>query len=153
MAVTFGSTDQPKITSSSSSNSPPARIQASDLDTLMAAPLTPKKRVTSAIHEGLSMIKDTQQSQGPFKYFEECSMEQYLANVERETEKWKAIIDRQAYALEKVNQIKKINIQERARERKQKSRMLKKRSDIRMGLRSPGGTKKRVCPLTSLPYT
>jgi hypothetical protein len=156
----FGSANQPKITRSSSLDSPPASTAVRMPPLTPTRDITPasteeslkKKKATSAIHKGLSMVKNTQQSRGLFKYFGECSKEQYLVDVERETEKSKLMMDQQAYAMEEANQIKKVNIRKRAQERKQKSRMLKKKSEIQMGLRSPGGTKRRVCPLTLLPY-
>jgi hypothetical protein len=144
----------------------PAPIQASTAVKISSEMLTPtkektsastaesseKKTATSAIHEGLSMVKNTQQCRGLFKYFKECSREQYLADVARETEKCQVMVDQQAYAVEEANQIRKVNLRKRAQERKQKSRKLKKNREIQMGLRSPGGTKRRVCPLTLLPY-
>ena len=165
--LTFGPSDQPHTTksseSSSDSESPPDLIQTSRaVKMALVAPtkeMTPastasseRKKVSSAIHEGLSLVKNTPQSRGLFKYFKECSREQYLVDVARETEKSREIVDQQAYAMEEANQIKKVNLQQRARVRKQKSRMLKKSSEIQLGLRSPGGTKRRVCPLTLLPY-
>ena len=154
--IAFGSADQPKTTGSSS-DSPPAPIQTSTAVEMSCEPPTPNKitpattaesskkiKATSAIHEGLSMAKNTQQSRGLFKYFKECSREQYLMDVARETEKWTIIVDQESYAMEEANQIKKANLRERARERKRKSRLLKKNREVQKGLRSPGGTKRRV---------
>ena len=151
--IAFGSADQPKTTGSSS-DSPPAPIQTLTAVEMSCEPPTPNKitpattaeslkkiKATSAIHKGLSMAKNMQQSQGFFKYFIECSREQYLMDVARETEKCTIIVDQESYAMEEANQIKKANLRERARERKRKSRMLKKNREVQKGLRSPGGTK------------
>jgi hypothetical protein len=158
----FGSADQPNITRSSSPDSPstPTAVRMPPLSPTHASPTSTaetsnKIKATSAIHEGLSMIKtkNAPQGRGLFKYFKECSREQYLEDVARETEKVQASNDQQAYAIEKANQIKAANLRERGRERKRKSRMLKKKSEVQMGLRSPGGTKRRVCPPTWLSYS
>ena len=53
---------------------------------------------------------ETLQSWGLFKYFEECSREQYLEDVARETEKWKLRIDQEVYTMEKANMIKAFNL-------------------------------------------
>jgi len=106
----------------------------------LAAESTSKPTVTSAIRRGLTEGAKA----GLFQYFSQGTREQNKEYHTRETEKSEMIMqdDQHKIAIARLEQQE--TKRERARIRKQIERERKKRSEIKLGLRSPGGRKRRV---------
>lgn len=104
-----------------------------------------KTTATSSIRKGLTMLKDEPaQPHGLFRFFRQGSREEFRQKLALEGEKMRNSMEDINQSLEEVNLLKKANTRERARLRKEQSRRMKKNLEIEKGLRSPGGTKRRV---------
>jgi hypothetical protein len=106
----------------------------------LAAESTSKTTVTSAIRRGLmDGVK-----KGLFQFFSQGTAEQTQEYHARETERNETIMQDDQHRVT-VTRLQQAEIKrERARIRKQKEREIRKRSEMQLGLRSPGGRKRRV---------
>lgn len=109
----------------------------------------PLTRKSSSIRQALQTPcdDDNDEPTGLLKYFKKATEEERHYQTARELEKLKTtsetVLHEEAITAEK----RKVQKRERARERKQKERQRKKDVDIAAGLRSPGGTKRKVSPM------
>jgi len=99
-------------------------------------------QATSSIRKGLAL--QAEKPQGLFRFFAQGTSQDKAAYFSREDNKSKANLDNEENLSETFQLMKKESIRERARLRKQKSRRQKKNMEVKQGLRSPGGSKKRV---------
>jgi hypothetical protein len=105
-----------------------------------------KTTAASSIRKGLTMLKDEPaHPHGLFRFFRQGSREEFRQKLALEGEKMRNSMEDIDQSLEEANLLKKANTRERARLRKEQSRRMKKNLEIKKGLRSPGGTKRRVC--------
>lgn len=119
-------------------NKPAATSTSASSD--LPAESTSKPTVTSAIRKGLAEGAKN----GLFKFFSEGTKEQNKEYHTRETERCEMIMQDNQHKIEVARLEQQKRKRDGARVRKQKERERKKRSDIKLGLRSPGGRKRRV---------
>ena len=101
---------------------------------------TSKPTVTSAIRRGLTDGVKT----GLFKFFSQGTREQNNEYHARETEHSEGLMQDDRYRVTAAR-LQQVEVKkERARIRKKKQREVMKRTETQLGLRSPGGRKRRV---------
>jgi hypothetical protein len=120
--------------------SSPLGVTSAGAPSDLASESASKPTVTSAIRTGLTNGVKT----GLFQFFSQGTQEQNNEYHARETEHSEEILqdDQHHVNVARVQQAE--TKKGHARIRKQKERAIKKRAEMQLGLRSPGGTKRRV---------
>lgn len=139
-----------KISSISSEDEEPADLpdllQKQPAATSKTGESGSKTTATSSIRKGLTILKDEPaHPHGLFRFFRQGSREEFQQKLALEGEKMRNNMEDMNQRMEEANLLKKANTRERARLRKEQSRRMKKNLEIEKGLRSPRGTKRRVC--------
>jgi hypothetical protein len=105
----------------------------------------PLPAATSSIRRGLELVRDVpEKPHGLFRFFKKATGDEYKEYLAREDDSWNAKHDEDRNKLEALKHLQKENKRERACLRQQQRRKRKKEEEVKMGQRSPGGTKKRV---------
>lgn len=107
---------------------------------------TKKLRFKSSICKGLEKgeAADDGKKPGLFQYFKKASQEEQKEYDARTTEELKERMEKVLLEECRAKQVEKIKIRDGNREQKRHQRERKVNLEIKSGLRSPGGTKRRV---------
>jgi hypothetical protein len=107
-----------------------------------------RKIVASAIRDALGLAKEAedlgQKPKGLLGFFKKGTQEERDSYFAREDERAAEIRSQARVDVTNVYAKKKIYERELARQRQQKKRRIQKEQEIRHGVRSPGGTKRKV---------
>lgn len=104
-------------------------------------------QVTSSIRTALDVTKEEgtkPAKHGLLQFFHKATKEEKDAYQKRETERQAKHFENKQYHMEKTSTEKKLHERELARLRKQRQRQKKQSGEIMKGIRSPGGTKRKV---------
>jgi len=108
-------------------------------------PSVPLPVATSSIRRGLELLCDVPgKPHGLFRFFKKATGNEYKEYLAREDDSWRVKRDEDGNRSEALKHLQKENERERARLRQQQCRKRKREEEVKMGQRSPGGTKKRV---------
>jgi len=119
-----------------------------------STPPSPEKKKKKLQVEGKSAIRTAIQmtgkaKQGLMKFFQPCTKEEYAAQVQRFTEEHHEDMEKREGREVEAKARRDEKVREGERLRQEKHRRLKCDNEITRGVRSPGGTKRRVCCMMS----
>lgn len=150
--VPVGSTPSVEHKNSKTSSSPTPHHEStsqkrarSPTDSVNAIPKKPRKeKVSSAIRTALEKIKSQPVTKGLLTFFKPSTRQEHETHIIREAEKEREKKEEKVWQSRQDREVTKVEVREDAKLRKRKESARKKEEDIHAGLRSPGGTKRKV---------
>lgn len=146
---------------SSSPHTPPPELPAIRKRTMDEArsasmPPSPEKKkpraeAQSAIRSAIEMSSEGV-PRGLMKFFRPCTKGEYDEQVARFTEEHHGDLEQRAAQEATRNQLRDDKAREGDRIRQQRHRQVKRDNEIARGERTPGGTKRKVCFATCIPF-